>query len=456
MRIAKPALSYSEIFKIGCLHGRLPARLVFTGPEFHCILVIENMSVAGVAIQSATGSLSDISELLHHGGDMGAADIAARSPAVADAVEEIVDVNGVALESPAFAFRCIVGDVFDFPAIFSVNAVGIAAINRDRAFFAVETDAETASHRTETVAGKSFPSDLFAFLVFPADHLRVGCFPVVVMVQTSAGGSYAGRIIDLETPAGKVDRVDRVVSGLAGSPVPEPVPIVVKNVILVRTARGWTLPKFVIEPLGDGDFLADTDRWTGIGIPAAGVKNFADRAALHPLDRFPNPRPGTALIADLDDTVVFFGGFDQKFAFARTVAARLFNVNVFAGFQGKNRHRCVPMVGRGDHDGIDIGIFEDFSKIAFGLRLLALGFGVEGNRPLHRTRIDVAYVSDLAARNAGKDVPDRASAGIYADGGCPDQITRSIAGFERTELAHESESETGDCSLFNKMTATDR
>ena len=58
-------------------------------------------------------------------------------------------------------------------------------------------------------------------------------------------------------------------------------------------------------------------------------------------------------------------------AFVNEERHRLLDVNVFAGRAGHHGHHGVPMVGRGDDNGLDVLIVEQLAKVAIGLRAAA-------------------------------------------------------------------------------------
>ena len=51
---------------------------------------------------------------------------------------------------------------------------------------------------------------------------------------------------------------------------------------------------------------------------------------------------------------VFFCGFDERLAVVDMLHHRLFAVDVLAGVHGVDGDILVPVVGRGDDDGVDI------------------------------------------------------------------------------------------------------
>src|SRR5207302_3097939 len=133
------------------------------------------------------------------------------------------------------------------------------------------------------IAALALPSDGLVAEI-ETGHIDVGCFLIVLkMVAAAATGDAAGRVHS-QTPAGEVQRVDAVVAEFARAPMPEPVPVVVQNVVVEGTFRSWTLPKRVVQPLGDGGRLAVANRATTIRVPRAGEEDLADLAFVKRLD----------------------------------------------------------------------------------------------------------------------------------------------------------------------------
>jgi hypothetical protein len=86
-------------------------------------------------------------------------------------------------------------------------------------------------------------------------------------------------------------------------------------------------------------------------------------------------RVGTLLHADLYDAVVLASGANNLLAFPMIVRKRLFDVHVFATFAGPDCRQCVPVVARGDNDGIDLvvlRIVEHFPHVGIGRRAVML------------------------------------------------------------------------------------
>ena len=111
---------------------------------------------------------------------------------------------------------------------------------------------------------------LFAFEGSPAEKMSVG-----VMGLNGRGKVPASAI---EIPTLGVDLVRSVVADLSGSPVGEPMPVVVDDVVAIRSARRRPLPQLVVEICRHGNDLALPYPRPRIRIPGAGEVRLADHS----------------------------------------------------------------------------------------------------------------------------------------------------------------------------------
>jgi hypothetical protein len=125
-------------------------------------------------------------------------------------------------------------------------------------------------------------------------------------------------------------------------------------------------------------------------------------------------RHAALLRADLHDLAVLGQRVEDAPAFLRLVSQRLFNVNVLAGRHGVDRHRHVPVIGRGDEHGVHVFVAQELVIIAVGRRL---GIG-EFLRLLQVRFVDVAQRHHARVRHLGErlhQVPAAASCADQAD-----------------------------------------
>src|SRR4051794_19026222 len=74
---------------------------------------------------------------------------------------------------------------------------------------------------------------------------------------------------------------------------------------------------------------------------------------------------------DLDHAVIFFRRSHHLLPFPEIMGKRLFNVNVLAGLTRPDRRERMPMVGQGDHDGIDGLVIHHLAQVGISGDLLA-------------------------------------------------------------------------------------
>ena len=136
--------------------------------------------------------------------------------------------------------------------------------------------------------------------------LRAACrvFPDRRRSGTARRRNHVLGIIDPQAPAADVERMDAVVTQFAGAPVPEPVPFVMDQVVVIGPLRCRTLPERVVQSEG-----------TGAGCHgrcwAAGCR-YQPRAnstrpisPAHAADRLDRPRRAAPLRSELHDALVF-------------------------------------------------------------------------------------------------------------------------------------------------------
>ena len=102
---------------------------------------------------------------------------------------------------------------------------------------------------------------------------------------------------------------------------------------------------------------------------AARHVDLADAAVLHELDRLAHGGPAAVHRAGLHDLVVGARGVRHQAAFQDGVRGRLLDVDVLAGLERPDGGERVPVVRRGDDDGVDVLVVEHAPEILREARL---------------------------------------------------------------------------------------
>ena len=192
-----------------------------------------------------------------------------------------------------------------------------------------------------------------------------------------------------------------------------------------------------------------------VGVPPAGKAHPANFARVQGLDGLDDPRPTAALVAHLHDALVFARGGDHQFAFAQVVAAGLLDIDVFAGRAGEDGGGRVPVIGRGNGNGVHVGIIQDAAEVfhALGLSLLLLGDGSDAF--LDSAAVHVADVANLGVGQGQITGDVGHPAAVAADDGDHDLLVRALGGAQRDGAAQSGQTRGENRGLLQESPASD-
>ncbi len=132
------------------------------------------------------------------------------------------------------------------------------------------------------------------------------------------------------------------------------------------------------------------------------------------LDSFLHGLRATQLHAVLHDTLVLIGGFDDFAAFHKVVRAGLLYVHILARLASPDGRQRVPVVGRGNADGVNGLVVEYLTEILLRLYLLARLFLVLSGAFFQNDLIGVAERSQLHVAQPRKALNVVLTPAIYA------------------------------------------
>ena len=246
-----------------------------------------------------------------------------------------------------------------------VAPLGIELVAGDGARLQVEDVADLLAVIAHSVLQAAHLEDQLRVAVVEDGDLRVGRLALVAVAEAAAQAEDAPRQGGAgDDPAGDVHLVHALVADVAVAEIPEPVPVVVDQVGVERLLCGRPQPEVEIHLRRRlADDRLDADAAARLVAQAARDQQLAELARL---DHLGNAGPGSAaaaLRAVLHDAVVLAGGLDGDPALVDVVAARLLDVDVLAGLAGPDGHQGVPVVGRGDGDGVEVLVFEGLADV---------------------------------------------------------------------------------------------
>ena len=82
----------------------------------------------------------------------------------------------------------------------------------------------------------------------------------------------------------------------------------------------------------------------------------------------------------LANSIIFFHGFDELAAFKRVVGAGLFDINIFSGLTTPDADRRMPVIWRGDGNGVNFFIFEKLANVPISFRSGRAKFSISATR----------------------------------------------------------------------------
>ena len=166
------------------------------------------------------------------------------------------------------------------------------------------------------------------------------------------------------------------------------------------------------------------NRRTRLEAQAARHIDLADAAVLHELDRVAHGRPAAVHRADLDDLAETRLRLDHLAAFPDRVRRRLLDVDVLAGLERPDGRERVPVIRRGDDDGVDLLVFEDAAHVLdeSGLVVGDAGQARVVDALRGQVRVDVAERLHRDVRQLREAALDRVALTADADAGHDDAI----------------------------------
>ena len=168
---------------------------------------------------------------------------------------------------------------------------------------------------------------------------------------------------------------------------------------------------------------------------------------------------GAALVAALlrpvlDDPLVLPRRFDRLAAFEDVVTARFFDVDVLARLAGPDRHQRVPVVRRGDGDGIEALVLQRLADVLKTLRRVARLLLDLRYASLVEPRIRIDQLRDANVFHSRVRVDVRTAPAVNAGDGDVDRVVRAAdVGEGHRRVDRQRRAETGGGRFLDKGTS---
>ena len=158
----------------------------------------------------------------------------------------------------------------------------------------------------------------------------------------------------------------------------------------------------------------------------------------------------------LDDAVVLAGRLDHGAAFLDGEADGLLDIDVLAGLAGPDGLQSVPVIRRGDGDGVDVLVLNQLAEVDFGFRAVALEFLDLGDAGREKAFVDVTQMADADVRNAGELVVVRLATRGDADDGQVDPVIGAVLAPGRPDGGRGCDTGANGCVLDEGASASGR
>src|SRR5579862_542054 len=264
----------------------------------------------------------------------------------------------------------------------------------------------------------------------------VRCLLVVVKQKVSAHGRDSVRKLEAQSPARDVHLMNALVAEVSVACIPDPVPVVMKAIARKWFQRRRPSPEVVIDPGWNRLRRRVSNRVAPLVAKSARQMDLANHSSIvKPLDRFLDRGRGPNLRAMLNDAIVFLSGAYELAAFPEIMRTGFFDIHVFACLARPDGNQGMPMVGRGDGNGVDGFVFEQLANIGECLGIAA-HFSAAF---IHNFLVHVAEGGNLGVRHVRISVKMIVSAIAQAADGYTNAIVRAKDFFRAREKSNSAE-----------------
>ena len=204
------------------------------------------------------------------------------------------------------------------------------------------------------------------YIVIVKNHyLSIRRVAVIVISQPSARTEDAWRKMTLtKHPSSNIHLVDTLITEISITGIEIPVPVVMQIPPRQRLHRSRTDPEVVVDVIRNNLLtvhLADASTWF-VADPTSRLDR-SEISVSSPLDRrFIGPA-GTVLRTGLNHAPMTASRFNHGTPFMEIVTDGLLDIDILAGFTGPDRLQGMPVIGRGQRDGMQVITFQQSSEI---------------------------------------------------------------------------------------------
>ena len=204
-----------------------------------------------------------------------------------------------------------------------------------------------------------------AIRIFCNRKHRVRRLALIIPIESPTDSHRASRmhLVIINGPGGNIQLVRSLIIQVTVPASPEPVPVIVNQVVMILVNYGRAFPKIPIKIRWwiTGRLESDAVTW----LAAVTIRNFepwelaAFKGFMEPCDS----RVAATLGAVLHDHAVLLLSLNSDTTFCDVVAHWFFDIHMLASLSPPDGHQRMPMVRSSNRDSIDILIFQNTSNV---------------------------------------------------------------------------------------------
>ena len=183
-------------------------------------------------------------------------------------------------------------------------------------------------------------------------------------------------LVVVDCPGSNIQLVRSLIVQVTVSAPPEPMPVIVNQIVMILVDHSWALPKIPVKIRWRITRCLESDAVARLA--AVTISNFKPRK-LATFKRFMercNSGIATTLGAMLHNHAILLLRLNSDATFGDVVTHWFFDIHMLASLSPPDGHQRMPMVGSSNRDGVNVLIFQNSSNVFVPLAVLSIFFAV--------------------------------------------------------------------------------
>src|SRR5687767_13099589 len=172
-------------------------------------------------------------------------------------------------------------------------------------------------------------------------------------------------LILIQSPTGDIKLMRTLIPCVAITGVPEPMPVVMNFLFIVRLMRSRTKPLIIMQSCRRRTIRGNAERIAGLDAKAARHIDITNPTFMQKFHSGNYIFDRAVLKTDLHPSVIFACSFNHLASFEDVMACRLLYIHMLAGLTRPDRSQRMPVIWSGERHCIDFLIIKNLAHIPF-------------------------------------------------------------------------------------------